>query len=81
VSPLDGVPVVGMFAQVDGERTFLDRHLVVDGADTKPVDEMIAYLSVDGFWCVSLPHLAATDCAVCLHQLATFHIRPAHVRR
>jgi hypothetical protein len=73
--------VLGMFVQVEGDRMFLDRHLVIENAETKPGDAMFAYLSVDGYWCASLPHCKAADCECCLDELLAIGFPSSQVRR
>ncbi|GAA3436989.1 hypothetical protein [Kutzneria kofuensis] len=67
-------PMLGMLIQVEGERAFLDRHLVFEDAETKELYGRTAFLSVDGFWCSWVPNCACRnrclDCRATLRATA-----------
>ncbi|MEV6603879.1 hypothetical protein [Kutzneria sp. NPDC051319] len=66
--------MLGMLIQVEGERAYLDRHLVFEDAETKQLFGRAAYLSVDGFWCSWVPQCACRnrclDCRATLRATA-----------
>jgi hypothetical protein len=48
--------LIGVLVQLDGDRAFLDRHLIYEGAEAAEIGSYTARMSDDGFWCVELKY-------------------------
>lgn len=48
--------LIVVLVQLEGDRAFLDRHLIYEDVKTEEIGTYVARMSDDGFWCVELKY-------------------------